>query len=144
MEFEIISFLIGIQFTVFVLMMIANIVVMNKKRLKWLPLLLLMSILWEIGIPIVMYLTSGRKRARKSETVLEKIERMKRGIKKQNEWYEAKKIAFDKLEANLATSYGIEPTAKEKWLVALGDTHTRTIADYVSRLNELEQRSCKQ
>jgi hypothetical protein len=28
-------------------------------------------------------------------------------------------------------------------LVALGDTHTRTIADYVSRLNELEQRSCK-
>jgi|LGVF01.2.fsa_nt_gb hypothetical protein len=143
MEFEIISFLIGIQFTVFMLMMIANIVAMNKKRLKWLPLLILMSIFWEIGIPILVYFASGKKRERKNETVLEKIERLKETIRKQNEWYEAKKISFDKLEASIASNYGIAPTAKEKWLVALGDTHTRTIADYVSRLNELEQRSCK-
>ena len=141
MNFDLISFLIGIHSSIMILVIIAFIFgggLKSRKKFDWL-LLISFLICWEISTLVTLILVIKKNKEKANITIEERIEYYRKEIRKADRRLKSKLEAFDTFEAYMLDEYGIEQTSKDKWIVAIRNWHTDTVSDLIIKINELEK-----
>ena len=141
MNFDIISFFIGIHVSMIILLILAFIFgggLKSNKKFDWF-LMISFIVCWELAICVILIKKARVDKQIKNRTNEEIIESYKKEIRKADRRLKSKLEAFDKFEEYMLTDYGIKQTSKEKWIIAIRSWHTDKISDLIIKINELEE-----
>ena len=132
MKIDLISSLVGFHICGFLIVFILMMSFVNRKMIKCIPLMILISIFWEIGLPIIIYLSFKKAKNIPKLSIEAKI-------KKENDWYENRKITIDDITESTLKNFGIK-SPKEKWLIELENGHNKRLADLIYKKSQIEEK----